>query len=159
MKAESDETVQSFRKQAIDQVLRSPVSKGQLIKQLARKAGNVTLAEETADWLEGLGLLDDVQYARDVARHYAAKGYGVFKVKEELYRRQIPRGLWDEALTALPDPAPAVDALLNVRLAAGERDPKLIKKAADALARRGFCWEDIQAGINQLSQGPEDEPN
>lgn len=159
MKAERGESAQTFRKQAVDQVLRSPVSKGQLIKKLSRKSGDTALAEETADWLEGLGLLDDAQYAREVARRYAAKGYGVLKVKEELYRRQVPRSLWEEALAALPDPASAVDALLRARLSAGERNPKLIKKAADALARRGFCWEDIQAGINRLPQEPEDETN
>ena len=47
-------------------------------------------AEGVADRLAGLGLLNDGEYARMVVRHYAAKGYGPRKIRDELYRRGCP---------------------------------------------------------------------
>ena len=55
-------------------------------------------AERAADWLEGLGLLNDGEYAGAVARHYAEKGYGPRKIQDELYRRGVPRAFWAEAM-------------------------------------------------------------
>ena len=34
-----------------------------------------------------LGVLDDARYAGLVTRHYAAKGYGARRIRDELYRR------------------------------------------------------------------------
>ena len=44
--------------------------------------------EPAADWLEDLGAIDDAAYARLVARHYGARGYGPGRVREELRRRR-----------------------------------------------------------------------
>ena len=55
-------------------------------------------AEGVADRLTDLGLLSDGEYARMVARHYAAKGYGPRKLRDELYRRGVPREFWEDAL-------------------------------------------------------------
>ena len=48
-------------------------------------------------WLEDIGALDDAAYAASVARHYAAMGYGPVKIRDEFYRRGVPKDLWDEA--------------------------------------------------------------
>ena len=112
-------------------------------------------AGQAADWLEGLGYLDDGQYARMVAEHCAAKGWGPARAREELYRRGVPREHWDAALEGMDDPAEAIDAFLRKKLRGEElSDPRARKRASDALARRGFRWEDIAAGLRRY--GAED---
>ena len=114
-------------------------------------------AEAAADWLEGLGYLDDGQYARTVAEHCAAKGYGPGRIREELYRRGVPRDCWDGALEGLSGPEEAIDAFLQKKLRGAElSDPKVRRRAADALARRGYRWEDISAGLRRYGAEPEE---
>lgn len=108
-------------------------------------------AEAVADRLTHLGLLNDQEYARTVVRHYAAKGYGPRKIRDELYRRGVPRELWEEALAQIEDNSEAIDAFLEKKLK-GSRDPKDMKKASDALARRGYGWEDISEALERYKE-------
>ena len=48
----------------------------------------------------------------------------------------------------MEDHAPAIDAFLEKKLK-GSRDPKEIKRASDALARRGFSWSEISDGLRR----------
>ena len=125
------------------------LSRKELTDRLARREGDRAGAEEAADWLEGLGLLNDGEYARTVVRHYAAKGFGVKKIRDELYRRGVPRELWEDALAGLDDPAETLDRLLAARLKGREPDREALKKASDYLARRGFGWQDIAAALRR----------
>lgn len=106
-------------------------------------------AESVADWLENLGLLNDGQYARDVVRWCAEKGYGARRVRDELFRRGVPRELWDEALEDFSGAEEAVDRFLAQKLRNWDGDPKELKRAADALARKGFSWSEISEGLER----------
>lgn len=107
-------------------------------------------AESVAGWLENLGLLNDEQYARDVVRWCGEKGYGARRVRDELFRRGVPRELWDEALEGLSGSEGAVDRFLRQKLKNWDGDPKELKRAADALARRGFSWSEISEGLERF---------
>ena len=50
------------------------LSKKQVMEHLTRKGGDRELAEDTAQWLEELGAVDESAYAAAIARHYAAMG-------------------------------------------------------------------------------------
>lgn len=114
-------------------------------------ADPLPLAEETADWLERIGLLNDLEYAKNVVRHCQARGYGERRARDELYRHGVPRDLWDEALDEeRTDPDEAIDRFLAQKLRNWTGDRKELKRATDALARRGFPWEDISAGLRRL---------
>lgn len=110
-------------------------------------------AESVADWLENLGLLNDEQYARDVVRWCGEKGYGERRVRDELFRRGVPRELWDEALEERPDSDGAVDQFLAQKLKNWDGDRKELKRAADALARKGFSWSEISEGLERYQGG------
>lgn len=69
--------------------------------------------------------------------HYQAKGYGLYKIKNELYRRRVPKAYWEDALAEMDDAEEAIDAFLAKKLRDPE-DRKECKKASDALARRAF---------------------
>ena len=73
-----------------------------------------------------------------------------------MYKRQ-PRDCWDGALEGLSGPEEAIDAFLQKKLRGAElSDPKVRRRAADALARRGYRWEDISAGLRRYGAEPEE---
>ena len=62
----------------------------------------------------------------------------------------MPREYWDGALDALDDPNEAIDAFLQKKLRGADlTDPKTYQRAANALARRGFRWEEIKEGLRR----------
>lgn len=126
------------------------LSRKELTDRLSRKGLDLDTAKETADWLESLGAVDDAAYAGVIVRHYAASGYGPGRVRQELQKRGIPRALWDEALTQLPDSADAIDRFLRKKLGGRTPDRAMLKKLSDALLRRGFSWNDIRPALNRL---------
>ena len=126
------------------------LSRKELTDKLNRKGIDLDTAEETADWLESLGAVDDIAYAGVIARHYAAGGYGPGRVRQELQKRGIPRELWDDALSQLPDSAEAIDLFLRKKLGGRTPDRAMLKKLSDALLRRGFSWNDIRPALNRL---------
>jgi len=115
------------------------------------------LAGEICDWLEDLGYLDDKEYAKLVVRHYSAKGYGQGKLRDELFRRGVPRPLWEGALEEALPPEEGIDAFLARRFKGAVPDQKELKKASDALARRGYRWSEIREGLNRYGAGIEEE--
>jgi regulatory protein len=140
------------KKRALRLLDRRDMSKKELIGKLLEKGENPEDARNAADRLEELGFLNDARYAGLVVRHYAAKGYGRRRVQEELYRRGLPRELWDEALSGLPEPDESLDRMLRARLRGASPDDRAARKrACDALVRRGFSWEDISAALERLT--------
>lgn len=126
------------------------LSRKELTDRLNRKGVDPDTAEETVDWLEALGAVDDAAYAGVIARHYAASGYGPGRVRQELQKRGIPRELWEDALSQLPDSADAIDGFLKKKLGGRTPDRAMLKKLSDALLRRGFSWNDIRPALNRL---------
>ena len=125
------------------------LSRKELTDKLSRKGIDLDTAEEAADWLESLGAVDDAAYAGVIARHYAASGYGPGRVRQE---RGVPRELWDDALSQLPDSADAIDRFLQKKLSGRTPDRTALKKLSDALLRRGFSWSDIRPALNRLGE-------
>ena len=157
------------RGKALDPIARKPVSRKELVKKLTAKPprkkdgterepiATQEQAETVADWLEDLGYLNDREYAKTVVRHYSAKGYGDRKLRDELFRRGVPRELWTEVLEEAQEPEDGIDTFLQKRFRGGTPDQKDLKRAADALARRGYNWNEIREGLNRYGAGIEEE--
>ena len=127
-----------------------PMSERELYDRLVEKGESEQNAAASVAYLIGLHFLDDTEYAAMVVRHYAAKGYGARRVRDELYRRKIPRELWDEALEQMPEQEEEIDRLLRARLRGTEAPDRVtLKKATDALLRRGFSWDEVRAAVNR----------
>ena len=134
------------RERAMDLLSLRPMSRRELTDKLTAKGADPQAAEEAADWLEEKGLLDDEDYARALVRHYAQKGYGLYRIRQELYRRGVPQDFWDAAAEEAPGPEEGILNFLRKKWDPEElEDPRNRKKASDALARRGYRWEDIGA--------------
>ncbi len=136
-----------LREKAMTLLTGRPHSAGELVDKLKARGGSEEEAWEVAQWAEDLGLLNDKEYAKSVARHYSAKGYGIYKIKNELFRRKVPRACWEDALNEMAPPDEAVDRYLDKHLHSD--DPKEVKRASDALARRGFSWREISRGLSR----------
>lgn len=132
------------------------LSKKQVMEHLTRKGGDRELAEDTAQWLEELGAVDESAYAAAIARHYAAMGYGPGRVRQELQRRGVPRDLWDDALAQLPDPEEAIDKFLAAKLRGKTPDRATLQRLSAALQRRGFQWQDIRPALARLDRDMEE---
>lgn len=144
-----------LREKAISLLSARLMSTGQLIEKLLAKGGTPQQAEEIAAWAQDIGLLNDGEYAKSVVRHYQARGYGIYKIKDELYRRQVPREYWEDALDGLEDTDEAIDRLLQKKLQ-DPTDRKQVKKASDALVRRGFSWHEVASGIERAKRAFEE---
>jgi len=109
-------------------------------------------AEDTADavvgWLEDIGAINDVEYAGSIVKHYSEKGYGVSRIRNELFRRGISRDLWDDALGQLGDTEDPMRGFLEKRLR-GSTDKDDLRRATDALCRRGFGYEEARAAVRR----------
>ncbi len=145
------------RRRAANILSARPLSRKELEKRLVEKGETPAHAAAAADYMEHLGYLNDEAYAKTLADHYAAKGYGPRKVRDELYRRGVPREFWEEALEGLEEPDQALDAFLLRRLKGRAPDEKELKRATDALARRGYGWSDISAALSRYRREHEDE--
>ena len=145
-----------IRARALRSLSYRAMSRREIKTRLLEKGESEEAAEDTVCWLERRGLVNDAEYAASIARHYAAKGYGMGKIKDELYRRGVPREYWDEAAESIPDDAgDAIDALLERRLK-GSSDKKELKRASDMLARRGFSWDEIRSALNRYTENLEE---
>ena len=139
-----------LKDRALSLLTARPLSRKELIDRLIERADATEKeAEAVADELERLGLLNDRTYAETLVRHYSAKGYGPYRLREELRRRGVPRAYWDEVLDGLDDPAEAIDALLRQKLRGRTVDRKELKRASDYLARKGYSWTDISAALRR----------
>ena len=135
------------RARALRIVNSRPVSRREMIKKLTEKGEVPENAEYCADWLVELGLINDESYAGAVVRHYAAKGYGEARVRQELNRHGIPRELWDAAMEEMPEQDDKLLRFIRERLTDPD-DRAQVKKVSDALFRRGYSWEQIRRTLN-----------
>lgn len=144
----SASTLSLCRARALRIINARPMSREEMRKRLTEKGETPENAELCADWLCEMGLINDEVYAGSVVRHYAAKGYGQARIKQELRRHGVPREMWDEALEQMPEQDEYLERFLRTRLN-DPNDRAQIKKVSDALFRRGYSWEQIKHALNE----------
>ena len=140
----------SAKMRAVRIVSATSVSKRDLEERLVRKGEDPDQAREAVDWMEDLHLVDDRNTAEQVVHSCISKGYGLQRAKQALYEKRIPKQYWGDALQNYPDQSEKIERFLRGRLDA-DSDQKQIKKAIDALIRRGHSYGDIRRVLNGLS--------
>ena len=140
----------SAKMRAVRIVSAANVSKRDLQERLVRKGEDPEQAKEAVRWMEDLHLVDDRNTAEAVVHSCISKGYGLQRAKQALYEKRIPREYWDEALQDYPDQMEKITAFLRSRLDE-DSDEKQVKKAIDALLRRGHSYRTIREALNELS--------
>ena len=145
----------SAKMRAVRIVSASSVSKRDLQERLVRKGEDPEQAREAVAWMEDLHLIDDRNTAEQVVHSCISKGYGLQRAKQALYEKRIPKAYWEEALADYPDQMEKIVAFLCSRLD-DTSDHKEVKKAIDALMRRGHSYAKIREGLNRLSMDADD---
>ena len=140
----------SAKMRAVRIVSATSVSKRDLEERLVRKGEDPDQAKEAVRWMEDLHLVDDRNTAEQVVHSCISKGYGLQRAKQALYEKRIPKQYWEEALADYPDQWEKIENFLRSRLDA-DSDQKQIKKAIDALIRRGHSYGTIRRVLNDLS--------
>ena len=147
----------SAKMRAVRIVSATSVSARDLEQRLIRKGEDPMQAKAAVNWMEDLSLIDDRQTARQVVESCARKGYGVARAKQALYEKRIPREYWQEALEDYPDQSEAILSFLRSRLGE-EWSEKDLKKAIDALVRRGHNYGNIRRALDDLSLDTDEFP-
>ena len=140
----------SAKMRAVRIVSAASVSKRDLEERLVRKGEDPDQAREAVQWMEDLHLVDDRNTAEQIVHSSISKGYGLQRAKQALYEKRIPKQYWDEALEDYPDQSEKIERFLRSRLDA-DSDQKQIKKAIDALIRRGHSYGVIRRVLQSLS--------
>ena len=147
----------SAKMRAVRIVAASSVSKSDLEQRLVRKGETPKQAREAVQWMEDMNLVDDRATAEQVVQRCIRQGYGRARAKQVLYEKQIPRELWGEVLEDYPDQTDKITAFLRSRL--GESwDERDLKRAIDALLRRGHKYTDIRQALNNLDMDTDQFP-
>jgi regulatory protein len=134
----------------------SSVSRRDLEERLVRKGEDPQHAKQAVDWMEQMHLVDDRNTAEQVVHSCISKGYGLQRAKQALYEKRIPKQYWDEVLEDYPDQEAKIETFLRSRLDA-DSDQKQIKKAIDALIRRGHSYGTIRRVLQSLSFDSDDD--
>ena len=140
----------SAKMRAVRIVSASNVSKRDLEQRLIHKGEDPKQAKQAVAWMSDLNLLDDAKTAEQVVHSCIRKGYGIARAKQALYEKRIPKEYWEDALADYPDQTDKIVEFLCSRLKPGyeERD---LRRATDALLRRGHSYQQIRRALNELS--------
>lgn len=140
----------SAKMRAVRIVSASSVSKKDLQQRLIHKGEDPEHARQAVAWMSDLNLLDDRKTAEQVVSRCISKGYGLARAKQALYEKRIPKEYWEEVLEDYPDQTEAILTFLRSRL--GEHwDSRDVRRATDALIRRGHSYQAIRRGLQELS--------
>ena len=145
----------SAKMRAVRIVSASSVSKRDLEERLVRKGEDPRQAREAVQWMSDLHLVDDRNTAEQVVHSCISKGYGLQRAKQALYEKRIPREYWEEALADYPDQLDRIVAFLRTRLDE-DSDQKEVKRAIDALLRKGHSYRTIREGLNMITVDSEE---
>ncbi len=147
----------SAKMRAVRIVAASSVSKRDLEHRLVRKGEDPEQAKAAVEWMSEMSLLDDRKTAEQVVTRCINKGYGLARAKQALYEKRIPKELWDEALEDYPEQIDKIMEFLESHLGDHPSD-KDVKRAIDALLRRGHSYGRIRRAMQEMAMDSHDFP-
>ena len=147
----------SAKMRAVRIVATSSVSKRDLEQRLVQKGEDRADAQNAVAWMSEMQLVDDRKTAEQMVARCIAKGYGLSRAKQTLFEKKIPKEYWDQVLAEYPDQTDAIAQYLQSHLT-NRAEPRDVKKAIDALIRRGHSYGRIRRVLEQLSFETEDLP-
>ena len=147
----------SAKMRAVRIVSASNVSKKDLEQRLIQKGEDPLQAKKAVQWMSDLDLVDDAKTAQQIVGSCIRKGYGISRAKQALYEKRIPKEYWDAALADYPQQSDKILEFLRSRLP-DTSDPKAVKRAIDALIRRGHSYGQIRRALETLSLDADEFP-
>lgn len=127
-------------------------SKKELAEKIARTAASREAAQNAADRMEELGLIDDEAYARRRAKElFERKRYGAMRVRQELRMKGISGELIDELVEEYSGGLAGenIAAILDRKYQGWQQDEKIRRRAFAALQRMGYSYDEIREGMRR----------
>jgi regulatory protein len=128
-------------------------SRREIEMRLGQAGFGPEVADQTVEWLAGLGYLDDGRFAAAYVAEKRRGGWGPRRIRAELAAKGVERSVVDEAVAALEDSGSEAsaegDAALEdvIRRRFGGQfaaDPEgAERRLAGFLTRRGYDWDTI----------------
>ena len=147
----------SAKMRAVRIVAAASVSKDDLPRRLIQKGEGPQQAKAAVDWMSEMSLVDDRATAEHIVARCIAKGYGLSRAKQALYEKRIPKEYWDAVLRDYPDQIDKIMEFLESHL--GESpDQKTVKRAVDALLRRGHSYGTIRRAMREMAVDSDEFP-
>lgn len=131
-------------------------SKKELVDKIRRNASEEA-AEAAAEKMERLGLLDDEDFARRYGTELLCrKRYSVNRAMYELTRKGIDKELARELCEELAPPAEeSIEAILQRKYPRWGEDEAIRRRAAAALQRMGYRYEEIRRVMRSREEAEE----
>ena len=147
----------SAKMRAVRIVSASSVTKRDLEQRLVHKGEDPDQAKKAVQWMSELNLLDDSRVAEQVVQRCISRGYGLQRAKQALYEKKVPKQYWEDALADYPDQLEKIVDFFRDRLGE-EYDERELKRAIDALMRRGHGYAVIRKALSRLQLDQEEFP-
>ncbi|MCL2366258.1 MAG: recombination regulator RecX [Oscillospiraceae bacterium] len=153
-----DQSLESTKKRALKILGSRQMSAGDMERRLIAKGETKENAQAAVCWLKKIGVIDEAQYAEMICKHYSGKGYGPARIKDELFKRGIPKHLWEDAQATVEasDMDDAAVALLQKKLK-GRVEEKDTHRAINALCRRGYHFDVAHLAVKRYVESVEAE--
>ena len=147
----------SAKMRAVRILSATSVSKDDLEQRLISKGEDSVYAKEAVKWMSDLNLLDDRKVAEQIVQKCIFKGYGRSRAKQALYEKRIPKELWQDVLEDYPDQTQKIVSFLRNRIS-DLKDERQVRRAMDALIRRGHSYSEIRFAMEQVSLDMDEFP-
>ena len=132
--------------------------RAELVSKLAKTYGG-EVAEEAAEYVCGLGYVNDEEYAPKLAEYLIRrKRWGIRRVRLEMLHRGLDRNLVENTLADVPDEEldGELMTLIEKKYSAKVQDFDDRRRTIAALARRGYDFGSIKRCIEAFVENAED---
>lgn len=120
--------------------------------RLCRKGIEKEVAAQLVSEFVSAGILDDRQYAKAyVSEAVNLGGKGVYRIKQELYKKGVARGIIDEACEGIEEEtfSAICEYVESRKLYEGITSRRELEKLKARLARRGFSPYEIRECLSK----------
>ncbi len=153
------DVLRKAKKRALYLIGEREMCRGELLKKLTKTYGE-EIAEEAAEYVCGLGYVNDEEYAPKLAEYLIKrKRWGVRRVRYEMIMRGLDRELVENTLADVPEEEldEELTALIERRYINKIADYDDRRRTIAALARRGYGFGEIKRCIDAVLSSIEDD--
>ncbi len=152
------DVLRKAKKRALYLIGEREMCRGELLKKLMKTYG-AEIAEEAAEYVCGLGYVNDEEYAPKLAEYLIKrKHWGVRRVRYEMITRGLDRRLVENTLADVPEEEldEELIALIEKRYINKISDYDDRRRTIAALARRGYDFGSIKRCIEAVLEDGDD---
>lgn len=156
---QSGELLLKAKKRAMYLLGARAYSRGELLKKLS-ETYPPEICEVALEWVTDCGYLNDSDYAEKLAKKLIqVKRYGPRKVRWEMKQKYISDEIIEEVLASYgnEDIRAEITELINRKYRDNLDERKDIERVINALARRGYDFDDIKSCISEVQEDIEVE--